>query len=222
MNDRTLNRIALLYRDLLSNSIKSLSDQDKKTLLNIKPKNKIIAIGDIDYSNWNSYALTYLLENKLIAPTVLDESKIYQSMHAMRTHDEHILHPQYLISQSVIIKIIGLDNSPNINDYINSFINMCIANDDCKIIFVVIDGNKKFYKNNLYIRKSNSTFIETSTGRPYTIDSTPLCIDPDDIIFFNSNRKTTVSPVSNTPKTTQLKTKKSSLCSSIMNEPDFF
>lgn len=222
MNDRTLNRIALLYRDLLSNSIKSLSDQDKRTLLNIKPKNKIIAIGDIDYSNWNSYALTYLLENKLIAPTVLDESKIYQSMHAMRTHDEHILHPQYLISQSVIIKIIGLDNSLNINDYINSFINMCIANDDCKIIFVVIDGNKKFYKNNLYIRKSNSTFIETSTGRPYTIDSTPLCIDPDDIVFFNSNKKTTVSSVSNTSKTTQLKTKKSSLCSSIMNEPDFF
>ena len=222
MNDRTLNRIALLYRDLLSNSIKSLSDQDKRTLLNIKSKNKIIAIGDIDYSNWNSYALTYLLENKLISPTVLDESKIYQSMHAMRTHDEHILHPQYLISQSVIIKIIGLDNSPNINDYINSFINMCIANDDCKIIFVVIDGNKKFYKNNLYIRKSNSTFIETSTGRPYTIDSTPLCIDPDDIIFFNSNKKTTVSSVSNTPKTTQSKTKKVGLCSSIMNEPNFF
>lgn len=222
MNNRTLNRIALLYRDLLSNSIKSLSDQDKKTLLNIKPKNKIIAIGDIDYSNWNSYALTYLLENKLIVPTVLDESKIYQSMHAMRTHDEHILHPQYLISQSVIIKIIGLDNSPNINDYINAFINMCIANDDCKIVFVVIDGNKKFYKNNLYIRKSNSTFIETSTGRPYTIDSTPLCIDPDDIVFFNSNRKTTISPVCNTSKPVQTKAKKTGLCSSIMNEPNFF
>ena len=114
-----INRVAVLYRDLLSKTIHSLSDNDKSVLLKIKPKNKIVAIGDIDLSNWNSYALTYLLDKKLVVPTVLDESKIYQSIHAMRTHDETIVHPQTLISESVVIRIIGLDNSTNINDYIN-------------------------------------------------------------------------------------------------------
>jgi hypothetical protein len=183
-NKKTLDRVALLYRDLLSSTIHSLSNNDKDVLLNLKPRNKIVAIGDIDTTNWNSYPLTYLLHNKLVAPTVLNESQIYQSIHAMRVHDESIVHPQMLISQSVVIRIIGLDNSANINDYINTFINMCVASDECKIIFIIIDTTKKNYKDNIYIRKSNSTFIETSSGKPYTIESTPLCISPDMITFF--------------------------------------
>lgn len=195
-----INRIAILYRDLLSNTIHSLSEEDKQLLLSIKPKKKVLAIGDIDSSNWNSYALTYLLENKIIAPTVLDESKVYQSMHAMRTHDESIIHPQSLISQSVVIHIIGLDSSSNINEYLNSFISMCIANDKCKIIFVIIDGDKKFYKNSVFTRKSNSSFIDitSSDKSPYKIESAPLCISPDDIVFFNyskKNRQKQLSPV---------------------------
>ena len=183
-NKKTLDRVALLYRDLLSSTIHSLSDNDKDVLLSLKPRNKIVAIGDIDTSNWNSYPLTYLLHNKLVAPTVLNESQIYQSIHAMRVHDESIIHPQMLISQSVVIRIVGLDNSANINDYINTFINMCVASDECKIIFIIIDTTKKNYKDNIYIRKSNSTFIETSSGKPYIIESTPLCISPDTITFF--------------------------------------
>ena len=183
-----INRIALLYRDLLSSSIKPLNDTDKKILLNIQPVNKVVAIGDIDLSNWNVYPLTYLLDRKLVAPTVLDESKIYQSIQGMRTHNENVAHPQTLISQSVVIRIIGLDNSANINDYINSFISACIASDECKIIFVIFDGNKKFYKDNIYIRKSNSTFIETTTGKPYVVESTPLCISPDQITFFGYSK----------------------------------
>ena len=139
-NKKTLDRVALLYRDLLSSTIHSLSDNDKDVLLSLKPRNKIVAIGDIDTSNWNSYPLTYLLHNKLVAPTVLNESQIYQSIHAMRVHDESIIHPQMLISQSVVIRIVGLDNSANINDYINTFINMCVASDECKIIFIIIVG----------------------------------------------------------------------------------
>ena len=49
-----IRRIAVLYRDLLSHTIHSLSDDDKKLLLSIQPKNKIVAIGDIDYANWNT------------------------------------------------------------------------------------------------------------------------------------------------------------------------
>lgn len=186
-NKKTIDRVALLYRDLLSSSIHSISDSDKSLLLSLKPNNKIVAIGDIDTSNWNSYPLTYLLHHKLVAPTVLNESQIYQSIHAMRVHDESIIHPQMLISQSVVIRIVGLDNSSNINDYINTFINMCVASDECKIIFVVLDCNKKTYKDNIYIRKSNSTFIETASGKPYTIESTPLCISPDSITFFGNS-----------------------------------
>jgi len=193
-----INRVAVLYRDLLSKTIHSLSDNDKSALLKIKPKNKIVAIGDIDLSNWNAYALTYLLDKKIVIPTVLDESKIYQSIHAMRTHDETIIHPQNLISESVVIRIIGLDNSTNINDYINTFINMCIASDECKLIFVIIDGDKRFYKNSIYIRKTNSTFIDTSSGKPYTVESTPLCIDPDDIVFFNYSKKGKTKQINNT------------------------
>jgi hypothetical protein len=223
MKNTNLNRIALLYRDLLSSSVHSLSEQDKKLLLSLKPNRKILTIGDIDYSNWNSYVLTYLLENKLVCPTVLDESKIYQSMHAMRTHNEKILHPQFLISQSVVIRMIGLDNLTNINDYINSFINMCVASDDCKIIFVVIDGDKKFYKNNLYIRKTNSTFIETSSGRPYTIDSTPLCISPDEIAFFNYSlkNKSSSDALNNSTHTSPLQRKRKA-CSSLLNDSEIF
>ena len=186
-----INRIALLYRDLLSNTMHSLSEEEKNLVLSLKPKKKIIAIGDIDSSNWNSYALTYLLENKIIAPTVLDESKIYQSIHAMRTHDESIAHPQTLISESVVIRIIGLDNSSNINDYINTFISMCIASDKCKLVFIIIDGDKRFYRNNIFTRKSNSSFIDitSSDKSPYKIESAPLCIDPDDIVFFNFSKK---------------------------------
>lgn len=192
---KTLNRVALLYRDLLSSSIHSLSNNDKEILLSLKPNNKIVAIGDVDTLNWNSYPLTFLLDRKLVAPTVLNESQIYQSIHAMRVHDESIVHPQMLISQSVVIRIVGLDNSANINDYINTFINMCVASDECKIIFVVIDCTKKFYKDNVYIRKSNSTFIETSSGKPYTIESTPLCISPDAITFFGNNKKSSSADI---------------------------
>lgn len=217
-SNNNINRIALLYRDLLSSSIKPLNESDKSILLNIQPVNKVVAVGDIDLSNWNSYALTYLLSRKLVAPVVLDESKIYQSWHAMRTHNEKVAHPQTLISQSVVIRIIGLDNSSNINDYINSFINMCIASDECKLIFIVVDGNKKFYKDNIYIRKSNSTFIETSTGRPYTVESTPLCISPDQIVFFNSNKK--LQPKS--AKTKQMSIKSNTSCSSMLDDKDLF
>lgn len=193
-----IQRVAVLYRDLLSSSMHPLNDNDKSFLLKIKPKNKIVAIGDIDLSNWNTYALTYLLDRKLVVPTVLDESKIYQTIHAMRTHDETIVHPQTLISESVVIRIIGLDNSTNINDYINTFINMCIASDECKLIFIIIDGDKRFYKNSIYIRKTNSTFIETSSGKPYVVESSPLCINPDDIVFFNytkSNKSKQINTV---------------------------
>ena len=217
--NKNINRIALLYKDLLSNTVHKLSKEDSDLLLSIKPKNKIIAIGGIDNNNWNSYPLTYFLSNKLVAPTVLSESQIYQSWHAMRVHDDKILHPQYLISQSVVIRIIGLDNSPNINDYINSFISSCIASDECKIIFVIFECDKKTYKNNIYIRKSNSTFIEMSNGKPYVIESTPLCINPDDIVFFNSS----ISNMSNKKQTTQKTTtaKRRELISMI-NDPDMF
>ena len=218
-----INRIAILYRDLLSNTMHSISDSDKSTLLNIVPNNKIVAIGDIDISNWNAYPLAYLLSKKLVAPTVLDESKIYQSIHGMRTHNENVAHPQTLISQSVVIRIIGLDNSANINDYINTFINMCIASDACKVIFVVIDGNKKFYKDNIYIRKTNSTFIETATGKPYVVESQPLCISPEQIVFFNSSKKTSKSSAQTSgTSATVTTTKKKNNCSSILSDPDMF
>lgn len=220
MIDKRINRIALLYRDLLSSTIKPLCESDKKILLNIQPNNKIIAIGDIDGSNWNSYALTYLLSRKLVAPTVLDESKIYQSMHALRVHDTSIIHPQFLISQSVVIRIIGLDNSANINDYINSFISMCIASDECKLIFIIISCDKKTYKNSVYIRKTNSTFIDTSKGTPYKIDSTPLCIKPDDIVFFTKVKLSDKAQVSESEKS--ISNKKKSSCSSIFSDPDMF
>ena len=215
-----INRIAILYRDLLSSNLKSLSDNDKSILLNIKPVNKIVAIGGIDSTNWNAYPLTYMLSNKLVAPTVLDESKVYQSWQAMRTHDESIVHPQTLISQCVVIKIIGYDNSPNINDYLNSFISMCVANDRCKLVFIVIDGNKKFYKDNIYIRKCNSTFIDTSKGVPYQIDSTPLCIKPDDIVFFNVTKKA-MSNTESVKQTNVTSSKKRSSLSSLISSSDF-
>lgn len=217
-----INRIAILYRDLLSSSLKPLSEKDKTTLLNIQPVNKVVAIGDVDLSNWTSYALTYLLDRKLVAPTVLDESKIYQSWQAMRTHNENVAHPQTLISQSVVIRIIGLDNSANMNDYINSFISACIASDLCKIVFVVFDGNKKFYKDSIYIRKTNSTFIETSTGKPYVVESPPLCIPPDQITFFNHSRKTSKTTVQSNTSTIQTSTRKKNNCSSILDDPDMF
>lgn len=217
--NKNINRIALLYKDLLSNTVHKLSKEDSDLLLSIKPKNKIIAIGGIDSNNWNSYPLTYLLYNKLVAPTVLSESQIYQSWHAMRVHDDKILHPQYLISQSVIIRIIGLDNSPNINDYINSFISSCIASDECKIIFVIFECDKKTYKNNIYIRKSNSTFIEMSNGKPYVIESTPLCINPDDIVFFNCSNSSVSNKKQTTQKTTTAKRRE---LISMINDPDMF
>lgn len=218
-----INRIALLYRDLLSSSIKPLSENDKSTLLNIRPVNKVVAIGDIDLSNWNSYVLTYLLDRKLVAPTVLDESKIYQSIQGMRTHNENVAHPQTLISQSVVIRIIGLDNSANINDYINSFISACIASDECKIIFIVFDGNKKFYRDNIYIRKSNSTFIETSSGKPYVVESTPLCILPDQITFFDySKHNSTPQKRASVGVTSSVSSKKKGSLSSMINDSDMF
>ena len=222
-----INRIALLYRDLLSSTIRPLNNADKQILLNIQPTNKIVAIGDIDASNWNSYALTYLLDRKLVAPTVLDESKIYQSWQAMRTHNENVAHPQTLISQSVVIRIIGLDNSANINDYVNSFISACIASDACKIIFVIFDCNKKFYKDKIYIRKTNSSFIETSTGKPYIVESLPLCISPDQITFFNYSKKTakqdcTTMSSKTTDNVIQKVSKKKNSCSSMFSDPDMF
>ena len=214
-----INRIALLYRDLLSSTMRPIDDREKETLLNIQPINKVVAIGDIDLSNWNSYALTYLLSKKLVAPTVLDESKIYQSIHGMRTHNEKIVHPQALISQSVVIRIIGLDNSANINDYINSFINMCIASDECKLVFVIVDGNKKFYKDNIHIKKTNSTFIETSTGKPYVVESSLLCISPDQIVFFNHSK---LSSNPNKSAARKISIKNSTSCASMLNDRDLF
>ena len=220
-----INRIALLYRDLLSNTLKPLSSADKSTLLNIQPINKVVAIGDIDLSNWTAYPLTYLLDRKLVAPTVLDESKIYQSIQGMRTHNENVAHPQTLISQSVVIRIVGLDNSANINDYLNSFISACIASDDCKIVFVIFDGNKKFYKDNIYVRKSNSSFIETSTGKPYQVESSPLCISPDQITFFNYSRRNMKVPNPNARSAEVVSTvssRKKGSCSSMFSDPDMF
>lgn len=225
---RTINRIALLYKDLLSNTMKPLSDQDKQLLLSIEPKNKIVAIGDIDFSNWNAYPLTYLLDRKLVAPVVLDESKIYQSWQAMRTHNENVAHPQTLISQSVVIRVVGLDNSAGINDYLNSFISACIASDECKIIFIIFDGDKKFYRNSIYTRKTNSSFIDinSSDKRPYVIESSPLCISPDQIVYFNYSRKSDrqVSNISNQPKSvvSSISTRKKNSCSSMINDPDMF
>lgn len=224
MDDRTLNKVALLYKDLLSKDIHSILSPDKELLLSLKPTNKIIAVGGVDQSNWTAYPLTYLLTNKLVAPTVLDESKIYQSMHAMRVHDDKIIHPQNLISQSVVIRIVGYDNSSNINDYINSFINMCIASDECKIIFVVVDCDKKFYRDRVYIRKSNSTFIETSSGKPYQVESTPLCISPDQITFFNNiqnNKKTKQVQLQSVNVTSTVSSRKSA-CSTMIKDPDLF
>lgn len=219
-DNKNINRIAILYRDLLSNTVHSLSNTDKELLLSIKPTNKIVAIGDIDFSNWNAYPLTYLLSNKLVAPTVLDESKIYQSIHGMRTHNESIVHPQSLISQSVVIRVIGLDNSANINDYINTFISMCIASDECKVIFIIFDGNKKFYKDNIYIRKTNSTFIETATGKPYVVESSPLCVQPDQIAYFGYSKK--LKPVKQTVTSPAANICSKKTCSSMLDDPDMF
>ena len=222
-NNVNLERIALLYRDLLSSTIKSLPSKDKDLLLTLQPTNKIVAIGDIDFSNWNAYPLTWLLDRKLVAPTVLDDSKIYQSMHGMRTHNEKVAHPQTLISESIVIRLLGLDNSPNINDYINSYINMCIASDECKVIFVVIHGNKKSYKDNVYIRKTNSTFIETSTGKPYIVESSPLCISPDQIVYFGHSKKQVTKQSLSVSQVTQTSNKnKNNSLSSMINDSDMF
>ena len=122
----------------------------------------------------------------------------------------------------VVIRIIGLDNSANINDYINSFISACIASDECKVIFVIFDGNKKFYKDNIYIRKSNSTFIETSTGKPYIVESTPLCISPDQITFFNYSNKKSIKTSTQSHISTQNNSSKKNSCSSMFSDPDMF
>lgn len=212
-----INRVAVLYRDLLSDHFHKLSDSDKELLLSLKPTNKIVAIGNIDSSNWNAYPLTYLLDRKLVAPTVLDESKIYQSIQAMRTHNTSIVHPQNLISQSVVIRIVGLDNSANINDYINTFINMCIASDNCKIIFVVVDGDLKFYKNCVYTRKYNSSFIDLNSPNrsAYKVEGSPLCIHPDSITFFgNKLHKRVAKGKSGTSNG-------GGSCSSLIDDPDF-
>ena len=141
----------------------------------------------------------------------------------MRTHNENVAHPQTLISQSVVIRIIGLDNSANINDYINSFISACTASDECKIIFVVFDGNKKFYKDNIYIRKSNSTFIETSSGKPYVVESTPLCISPDQITFFDySKRNNAPQKRVSVGVTSSISNKKRGSLSSMISDSDIF
>lgn len=222
----SINRIGVLYRDLLSSSLKSLNEQDKSALLKLQPKNKIIAIGDIDLSNWNAYPLTYLLDRKLVGPTVLDESKIYQSIQAMRTCNRSIAHPQALISESVVIRIIGCDNSANINEYINTFINMCIASDECKLIFVVVNGDKRFYKNNVYTRKSNSSFIDyTSADKaPVKIESSPLVISPDDIVFFNYNKRTKATPVQTMPVevSSTISSRKKNSCASMLDDPNMF
>lgn len=214
-----INRIAILYRDLLSSSIRKLSKEDHDIVISLKPNsNKVVAIGNIDSSNWNAFPLTYLLHNKLVAPTVLNESQIYQSWHAMRVHDNKIIHPQGLISQSVVIRFMGLDNSPNINDYVNSFISMCAASDECKVIFIVFECNKRYYKNNVYVRKSNSTFIDTSNGKPYTVESSPLCISPDDIVFFQSK----ASSSEKQPVRLQQSSRKSNSLSSLLSCRDEF
>ena len=215
-----INRIAILYRDLLSSRVHSLSKEDADIVLSLKPNaNKIIAIGGIDSDNWNAYPLTYLLHHKFVAPTVLSESQIYQSWHAMRVHDEKILHPQNLISQSVVIRFMGLDNSANINDYFNSFISMCAASDECKVIFVVFECNKRSYKSNIYVRKSNSTFIDTSNGKPYTVESSPLCISPEEIVFFSSGKSAQKSETASV-KLTQ--SRRSSSLSSLLSCKDEF
>lgn len=218
--DNRINRIALLYRDLLSNSVHTLCDSDKEIVCKLKPKNKIVAIGDVDIGNWNAYPLTYLLHNKLVAPTVLDESKIYQSIQAMRTCNKSIMHPQNLISESVVIRIVGYDNSSGINDYINTFISMCIASDRCKVIFVVVDGDKRFYKNNVYTRKSNSSFIDYNSAdkSPVKIESTPLIVNPDDIVFFNYSRKSkTLTDAQSNSKSTVSKRR----TTTVMNDIEF-
>ena len=221
-----IERIGVLYWDLLSKTLHSLNDIDKSILLNIHPKNKLVAIGDIDYSNWNAYPLTYLLDKKLVAPTVLDESKIYQSIQAMRTCNKSIIHPQALISESVVIRIIGCDSSPNINEYINAFLNMCIASDVCKLIFVIVTGDKRFYKNNVYTRKSNSSFIDyTSADKsPVKIESSPLAINPDDIVFFNYSRKNKVVTTNtrSVEVTSTISSRKKNSCSSMLDDPNMF
>ena len=138
----------------------------------------------------------------------------------MRTKDPSVIHPQMLISESVVIRIVGLDNSTNINDYINTFINMCIASDLCKIIFFIIDGDKRFYKNHVYIRKTNSSFIDISTSdkRPYQIESTPLYVSPDNITFFNYTKK---NKPTQTKKTVSINTGSHGNCSSLLDDPDF-
>ena len=215
-----INRIAILYRDLLSSRIHSLSKEDTDTVLSLKPNaNKIIAIGGIDSDNWNAFPLTYLLHHKLVAPTVLNESQIYQSWHAMRVHDEKILHPQHLISQSVVIRFMGLDNSANINDYFNSFVSMCAASDECKVIFVVFECTKRIYRSNIYIRKANSTFIDTASGKPYSIESSPLCISPEEIVFFSSGKSSKSSAVSSARTN---KSEKINSLSSLLNNKDEF
>lgn len=218
-----INRIALLYKDLLSDKVHSLPEKEKEFLLQLKPINKILAIGDIDLSNWTTYPLTYMLDKKLVNPTVLDESKIYQSIHAMRTCNKTIAHPQLLISECVVIRIIGYDNSPNINDYINSFINMCIASDKCKLVFVIVDGDKRFYKSSIYTRKTNSSFIDyTSTDKsPVKIESTPLIINPDNIIFFNYSKRNKNTQVKTGTTVNTNTTRSKNSCSSILNDPDF-
>lgn len=217
-----INRVALLYRDLLSNSIHSLSDSDKKLLLSIKPNNKIVAIGDIDLQNWAAYPLTYMLSKKLVGPIVLDESKIYQSWQAMRTHNESIVHPQSLIGECVVIRIIGLDTSTNINEYINSFISQCIASDFCKLIFIIVDSDKKTYKNNIYIRKSNSTFIDTSKGTPYQIEGSALCVKPDDITFFTKTKQVKSSSAGDAKADSSSPSRKKNSLSSMINDADIF
>lgn len=219
-----INRIGILYKDLLSKSLKSLSDQDKEAVLKLIPKNKVIAIGDVDSSNWNAYPLTYLLENKITSPTVLDESKIYQSIQAMRNHNESIVHPQNLIGQSVVIHMIGMDSSPGINDYVNTFLNMCIASDQCKVIFIVFEGDKRFYKNNMYIKKTNSTFIDTATGQPFKIESVPLAISPDDIAYFNHSKKNkpgkTLPRAISVEVTSTISSRRANSCSALLDDPD--
>ena len=54
-----INRIALLYKDLLSSGVHRLSKEESDIVLSLKSNsNKIIAIGNIDSSNWNAYPLT--------------------------------------------------------------------------------------------------------------------------------------------------------------------
>ena len=95
---------------------------------------------------------------------------------------------------------------------------MCAASDECKVIFVVFECNKRHYKNNIYVRKSNSTFIETSSGRPYTIESTPLCISPEEIVFFQSTK---VSQSTEKRVTRSSSQKQGSLSSLFINKDEF-